>query len=58
MLWAVQPPLLQRYGQPASAAGPEALLHTAYTNLGRLTLSNVGLVYSDPSRWYSWTPTR
>ncbi|KAG2434214.1 hypothetical protein HXX76_007940 [Chlamydomonas incerta] len=58
MLWAVQPPLLQRYGQPASAAGPEALLHTAYTNLGRLTLSNVGLVYSDPSRWYSWVPTR
>ncbi|KAG2447335.1 hypothetical protein HYH02_007664 [Chlamydomonas schloesseri] len=58
MLWAVQPPLLQRYGQPASSAGPEALLHTAYTNLARLTLPNVGLVYSDPSRWYSWMPTR
>ncbi len=58
LLWASLPALLSIYGQTAPPAAQAAPVSASLAKLTSLTLSSVGLVWSDPARWAGWSPQR
>ncbi|GIL86136.1 hypothetical protein Vretimale_13856 [Volvox reticuliferus] len=57
MLWATLPAILFTYGQTIVDRQSE-LVAAAFADLTTLTDSSWGLLWTEPGRWYGWTPSR
>ncbi|KAG2491821.1 hypothetical protein HYH03_009778 [Edaphochlamys debaryana] len=58
MLWSLLPAVLRLYGQPPAEEARLKAVQRASRDLGALTDPSLGLMWSDPSRWGHWRPTR